>query len=123
MLEKTAFKHHDKKILGQVLCIGDGMALAADKSKNRPPINFAQVGERFAGLLLVASRVCAGKNHAPTCCHEAVWALTRRRSRALTASWGRSIGMQGGAHVSIYANVRQAKKSSIKVICRVGRDE
>src|SRR5438067_3635046 len=102
MLEKTAFKHHDKKILRQVLCVGDGMALAADKGKNRSPINFAKVGERFAGLLLVASRVCAGKNHAPPCCHKAVCALTDKRSRSICSQGG------GGVHVSICANVRQA---------------
>jgi len=48
------------------------MTLAADKGKNRSPINFAELGKRFAGLLLVASRVCAGENHAPPCCHEVV---------------------------------------------------
>ncbi len=75
-LEETTFKHHHKKILCQVLGIGDGMALPADESENRPPINFAKLGERFARLLLAAFRIRAGKNDAPPRCHEAVASLT-----------------------------------------------
>ena len=71
-LEETTFKQHYKKILRQVLSPGDGMALPADESENRPPINFAKLGERFACPLLVASRIRAGKDHAPPRRHEAI---------------------------------------------------
>src|SRR5437899_13105369 len=69
------FKHHYKKILRQVLSVGDGIALVADESKNRPPINFAKLGKRFAHLLLAAFRIRAGKNNAPRRGYEAVWTL------------------------------------------------
>ena len=75
-LKELTFKHHNEKILGEILCVGDGMALVADESENRPPINFAKLGERFARLLLAAFRIRAGKNDAPPRCHEAVASLT-----------------------------------------------
>jgi hypothetical protein len=78
-LEETTFKHHYKKILCQVLGIGDGMAPPADESENRSPINFAKLGERFARLLLVASPIRAGKNHAPPRRHEGIGAALEGR--------------------------------------------
>ena len=74
-LKKLTFKHRNEEILGQVLCIGDGLALAADESENRPPINFAKLGERLARLLLATFQIRAGKNDAPPRRHEAVAAL------------------------------------------------
>jgi len=48
----------------------------ADESENRPPINFAKLGECFTRLLLATFRIRAGKNDAPPRRHEAVSALT-----------------------------------------------
>ena len=48
------------------------MALLADESENRPPINFAKLGKRFARLLLVAARIRTGQDNAPPRRHEAV---------------------------------------------------
>jgi len=75
-LKELTFKHHNEKILGEILCVGDGMALVVDESENWPPINFAKLGQRFARLLLAAFRIRAGKNNAPPRRHEAVAALT-----------------------------------------------
>jgi len=75
-LKELTFKHHNEKILREILCVGDRMALVVDESENRPPINFAKLGERFARLLLAAFRIRAGKNDAPPRRHEAVAALT-----------------------------------------------
>jgi len=58
-VKELTFKHLEKKILRQVLSVGDGMALVADESENRPPINFAKLGERFAYFLLAAFRIRA----------------------------------------------------------------
>src|SRR5206468_6705353 len=74
-IEKTTFKHHYKKILCQVLSIGNGVALAADEGENRSPINFAKRGQRGARLFLVVARIGTGKNHAPPRRHEAVGSL------------------------------------------------
>ena len=56
------------------------MAKPADESENRSPINFAKLGERCARLLLVATRIRAGKNHAPPGRHKPI--------RSLDAAWG-----------------------------------
>ncbi len=62
------------------------MALPADESENRSPINFAKLGERFARLLLVATRIRAGKDDAPPCRHEAIGAgLVGRRGLRVQA--------------------------------------
>jgi hypothetical protein len=74
-LKELTFKHGNEKILRQVLSIRDGMPLLADESENRPPINFAKLGECFSRLLLAAFRICAGKNDAPPRRHEAIAAL------------------------------------------------
>jgi len=58
-VKELTFKHFEKKILRQVLSVGNGMALVADESENRPPINFAKLGERFAHFLLAAFRIRA----------------------------------------------------------------
>ena len=76
-LKELAFKHRNEEILGQILCVRDGLALVIDEGENRPPINFAKLGERFARLLLAAFQIRAGKNDAPPRSHEAVAALTR----------------------------------------------
>jgi hypothetical protein len=78
-LKELTFKHPNEEILGQVLCIGDGLALVADEGEHRPPINFAKVRERLARLLLAAFQIPAGKNDAPPRRHEAVTALTGSR--------------------------------------------
>jgi hypothetical protein len=75
-LKELTFKHPNEEILGQILCVGDRMALVGDEGKNRPPINFTKVCERLARLLLAAFQIRAGKNHAPPRRHEAVAALT-----------------------------------------------
>jgi hypothetical protein len=59
-LEKTTFEHHNEKILGEVLGLRDRVALAANESENRPPINFAKFRKGSARLLLVTSRIRAG---------------------------------------------------------------
>ena len=74
--KEVTFKHHNKKILCQVLSIGHGMPLVADASENWPPVNFAKLGECFTRLLLAAFRIRAGKDDAPPRRHEAVAALT-----------------------------------------------
>ncbi len=51
------------------------MALLANESKNRPPINFAKLGERFARLLLATFRIRAGKNDTPSGRYEPVGTL------------------------------------------------
>jgi hypothetical protein len=75
-LKEFTFKHGNEKILGEILCVGNGMALLADESENRPPINFAKLGERFTRFVLAAFRIRAGKNDAPPSRHETVAALT-----------------------------------------------
>ena len=74
-IEETTFKHHYKKILCQVLSIGNGVALAADEGENRSPINFAKRGQRGARLFLVVARIGTGKYHAPARRQEAVGPL------------------------------------------------
>jgi hypothetical protein len=58
-VKELTFKHLEKKILRQVLSVGDGVALVADERENRSPINFAKLGKRFAHLLLAAFRIRA----------------------------------------------------------------
>ena len=58
-------KHHNEKILGEILGIGNGMATPADESEDRPPINFAKLAQRFARRFFVCARIDAGENHAP----------------------------------------------------------
>jgi hypothetical protein len=58
-VKELTLKHLKKKILRQVLSVGNGMAPLANESKNRPPINFAKLGERFAHFLLAAFRIRA----------------------------------------------------------------
>ena len=45
--EKIAFKTHEKKILGQVLDIGNGKAAPTDEREYGPPVNFAKLCQRF----------------------------------------------------------------------------
>jgi hypothetical protein len=58
-LEELTLYYHGEKILCQVLSVGDRVALAADESENRSPINFAKFGKGSVRLLFVASRICA----------------------------------------------------------------
>jgi hypothetical protein len=53
-LEEMTFKHHNEKILREILRVRNEMAAAADESENRPPISLAELGQRFARPLLVA---------------------------------------------------------------------
>src|SRR6266403_5676659 len=46
--ENVAVKNHEKKILGQVLRVRNGVAAAANERENRSPISFAQIGQRLA---------------------------------------------------------------------------
>ena len=75
-LKELTFKHPNEEILGQILCIRDGLALVADEGEHRPPINFAKVRERLARLLLAAFQIRTGKDDAPPRRHETVAALT-----------------------------------------------
>ena len=100
-LEETTFKHHYKKILRQVLGIGHGMAPPADESENRSPVNFAKLGERFARILRVASRIRAGKDHA----HRVV------TKRSGLCPWGERAFDFRGAHHLICPIVKQAQIS------------
>jgi hypothetical protein len=59
-VKELTFKHHEKKILGQILSVGNGMTLVTNESKNRSPINFAKFRQCFAHLLLAAFRIRAG---------------------------------------------------------------
>ena len=59
-------KHYEEKILREILGVGNRMATAADESENGPPISFAELGQRFARPLLVARRVGAAKDDAPS---------------------------------------------------------
>src|SRR5262245_17709931 len=52
-LNETAFDYSAKKILSEILCVRDGIALPADKSENRSPINLAKLGKRSLRLLFI----------------------------------------------------------------------
>ena len=54
LLEKMTLQDHDKKILSQILRIGNRVTFATDESENRPPIDTTELGERFARLSLLA---------------------------------------------------------------------
>src|SRR5215469_10743715 len=69
-LNETTFDHSAKKILGQILCVRNGVALAADKSENWSPVNLAKFGEGSMGLRFIACRFRAGQNDAPACRHK-----------------------------------------------------
>ena len=49
-LEQITFQNHEEKILRQILRIFQRVASPADEGKNRPPINAAELGQRFARL-------------------------------------------------------------------------
>ena len=87
-LQHLTLKDHNEKTLREVLSIGNGVALAADESENRSPINFAKLGQRFVRLFLVAARIGTGKHHAPPGRCEAV--------RPLDPAWG-VVWFQGGS--------------------------
>src|ERR1044071_4942496 len=63
--EEMALKHHNEKILREILGIRDGSPAPADESENRPPISLAEVLQRLSRLLLIAPRVGAGDDYAP----------------------------------------------------------
>jgi hypothetical protein len=67
--------------LCQILGVGNRLALAADESENRSPISFAKFGKGSVRLLFVASRICAGQNHAPPRRYEAVRVASVGRRR------------------------------------------
>src|SRR6185312_12240889 len=69
-LQKLTFKHHDKKILCQVLGVWRRMSQAANERKDRSPVYFAKFRQRRVHLLRVALRIGAGKHNAPPCCSE-----------------------------------------------------
>ena len=51
-LQEVSLKHGEKKILGQILGIGRGIAAAADESENGPPIELAKLCQsRVRGVL------------------------------------------------------------------------
>src|SRR5439155_15970763 len=66
-LKETAFEHLGEKVLSQILCVGNGAALAADESEDWSPVNFAKLGKCSLRLRVISSRVCAGQNDAPAC--------------------------------------------------------
>ncbi|TMP90263.1 MAG: hypothetical protein E6L07_14785 [Verrucomicrobia bacterium] len=45
--EKIAFKNQKRKILGQILDIGNGIAAPTDEGEYGPPVNFAKLCQRF----------------------------------------------------------------------------
>jgi hypothetical protein len=45
--EKIAFKNQKRKILGQILDIGNGIAVPTDEGEYGPPVNFAKLCQRF----------------------------------------------------------------------------
>ena len=65
LLEPITLQDHDKKILGEVLRLLDGIALAANEQEDRPPIGSAKLSQRFAFLLFIRIGVRRGKNQAP----------------------------------------------------------
>jgi hypothetical protein len=74
-LQKPTFQHHGEKILCQVLCVRDGVALAADEREDWPPIDFAKLGKGGMRLLFVTVRIRARQDDAPSGRHEAVGTL------------------------------------------------
>jgi hypothetical protein len=58
--KQIAFKHHKKKILGQILGVHDGVTAPTNESENWPPIDLAQFAKGLARRFLRASGVCAG---------------------------------------------------------------
>ena len=65
LLKPITFEHHDKEILREILGILGRITAPGDESKNRPPIDAAELGKRCAGVFLSGLRVGAGKNEAP----------------------------------------------------------
>ena len=59
-----------EKVLGQILCVGNRVALAADESENWSPVNFAKLGQCSLRFRVIAFRVRAGQNDAPACSYE-----------------------------------------------------
>ena len=81
-LEQVPLKHHDKKILSEILRVGSGMAVPANKSEHRSPITFAKLIKRLARFLLFPLRAGTGKNYAPPRRGESVRSVTHVRYRA-----------------------------------------
>ena len=52
--EKITLQDHNKKILSQILRIGNRVTFATDESENRPPIDTTELRERFSRLSLLA---------------------------------------------------------------------
>ena len=66
-LEKLTVKHHDKKILCQVLGVRRRMSQTANEREDWSPVYFAKFCQRRVHLLRAAVRVDAGKHNAPAC--------------------------------------------------------
>jgi len=64
-------EHHRKKILCEILGVGNGIAKATNESENRSPINLAELGERGLRFLFVPPKICARQNDTPARGHEA----------------------------------------------------
>ena len=62
-----AFKQHNKKILGEILCVRNGVAVSADEGENRSPVNLAKLAERIARRLSSGAALGARKNDTPAC--------------------------------------------------------
>jgi hypothetical protein len=69
-LKETAFDYSGKKVLGQILSVWNGMALAADESENWSPVNFAKLGQCSLRFRIIAPEVRTRQNDAPACCRE-----------------------------------------------------
>ena len=65
--KQMAFKKHDKKILGKVLCVRNGVTVATNEGKDGSPVNLAELTERVARGLRAGTAVRAGKHEAPAC--------------------------------------------------------
>lgn len=71
-LDEPAFDYPAKEFLSEILRFRNGVALPADKSENRPPVDFAKLGKRILRLLFIAAEIPARQNDAPACRHETV---------------------------------------------------
>jgi hypothetical protein len=58
-LQEPTFQYHGEKILCQILGIRDGVALAANKREDWPPINLAKLSKGGMGLFFVTIRIRA----------------------------------------------------------------
>jgi hypothetical protein len=66
----VTFEHHNKKILGEILCILLGMTASADKREDWTPIEPAEFRKCLLHPLIVASETGRCEDETPPCCSE-----------------------------------------------------